>query len=79
MLAELTFWEWAQRQGYSMVQLAAKLGYSPEHLSRLKNGKVPITVEFSARCVLAFGDCARQFFLSVMPVATDTTSCEADR
>ncbi len=78
MIAELTFWEWAARQGYSLVQLANKLGYNADHLSRIKNGRVPVSVEFAARCVLVFGDCARQFFLDVMPVTNHTPSRLAD-
>lgn len=71
MIVQLTFWEWAQRRGYSVNQLAEKLGFSPEHISRLKNRRLPITVDFVARCVLAFGDEVRPFFSPEVAIGSD--------
>lgn len=74
MKMELTFWEWTQRQGYSLADLATKLGYSAEHISRIKNGHVPVTTPFIARCVFIFGDEVRAFFLSQVSANTDIIS-----
>jgi transcriptional regulator with XRE-family HTH domain len=65
-MEEINFFEWAARKGYNGQRLADRLGYSAEHLSRLKTGKQEVTVDFVARCVLAFGEDVKRFFPTVL-------------
>lgn len=57
------FFEWARDQGYSMADLAKRLGYSERHLYRIKNGEYPVTRAFQARVVFEFGADTRGLFL----------------
>jgi transcriptional regulator with XRE-family HTH domain len=61
MDVELTFWEWTEREGYSIRKLAKKMKYSPAYLSRIKHGKVPVTIGFVSRCIAVFGAEVKQF------------------
>lgn len=59
---QTSLWAWADAQGLSLAALARRLGYSPEHLSRLRSFAYPITPAFAGRVVLVLGDWARALF-----------------
>ena len=42
--------EWAEKRG-TLKDLANTLGYHPDYLTRIKNGRYPITEKFQDRCV----------------------------
>lgn len=47
---QTTLFEWAE-QKLTLKELADILGYHPDHLTRIKNGRYPITEKFKDRCV----------------------------
>lgn len=60
-MVQLTLWEWLARRGYTGRHIADVLGYTEWYVSRVKNGRVPITGEFVQRCVIVFGPEVRQY------------------
>jgi len=59
--------EWAEKEGLTMQELAQITGYSRFHLSKIKHGKYPLTEAFVAKIVLNMGDWARTLFLPGVP------------
>jgi transcriptional regulator with XRE-family HTH domain len=76
-MEEINFFEWAARRGYNGQRLADRLGYSAEHLSRIKTGKQAPSVDFVTRCMLVFGVEIKQFFPDADTVAALNPSCES--
>ena len=59
---QTTLWDWAERQGLTVPELAKMIGYDWAHVYRLRRGDWPITRAFAGRVVLALGDWARELF-----------------
>ncbi len=55
--------EWAERQGFGIADLAGMTGYSERHLLRIRDEGFPVSEAFQARVVLRMGDWSRSLFL----------------
>ena len=66
--------DWAEKQGLELTDLAQMTGYSERHLLRIKSGEYPVNDAFRGRVVLALGDWARSLFLPGMSEHSDTVS-----
>jgi len=64
--------EWAYQRHWTLKDLAARLGYSEEHLSRLRSGKLPISEQFRDRCIAMLGPDVSSLFLP--DVSAETSS-----
>lgn len=71
---ETTLFEWAEKQGYNLQELAEITGYTDRQLRRIKNGEMPVTEAFAGRVIFRMGDWARSLFLVPMSDISDTSS-----
>ncbi len=59
---QTSLFRWAEDYRVPMKEMADLLGYSYEHLSRLKHGHEPVTPEFRDRCIRRLGKDAEYLF-----------------
>ncbi len=70
--------EWADRQGFDLKDLAEMTGYSERHLRRIRDEGFPVTEDFQAAVVFKMGDWARSLFFAAMSPAGDAGAPERD-
>jgi len=71
---ETTLFEWAERRGYNLQDLAKMTGYTDRQLRRIKNGQMPVTETFAGRVIFRMGDWARSLFLAPVSEKSDISS-----
>lgn len=69
-----TIFEWAERQGYTLQDLAKMTGYTDRQLRRIKNGYLPVSEAFAGRVILRMGEWARSLFLYSVSDKSDISS-----
>ena len=57
-----TIFDWWEKQGKTLKELAGALYYNYHYLCDLKRGYYPVTISFKARCVFALGDQVASLF-----------------
>ena len=64
-------WALLDAEGRRLEWLARQAGYTPEYVSRVKNGRVPLTGPFRARCAEVLGRTDSELFDLSEPLAPD--------